>query len=251
MKRIGDLAGAVGTKLRDRTRSARNCLIHIGRASRSRVKQGQERLQHSYGKLLSITGRVVGQAKRFVQEVASGVKRSACILTQAGIEAERKYLLTMIPRVQQVIKQTRERIFKGNPHSSGKLVSLFEAHTEIIRKGKASKPTEFGKMVKIHEAEQQFVTHYEVYDERPSDSHLLVPALDIHEQQFGRPPRLVAADAGSSRHTTRPPPIPVGSNASRFPIAPPRASSARSSRRNDGSAMARSGAPGLKVASVS
>jgi len=40
----------------------------------------------------------------------------------------------MIPRVQQVMRQTRERIFKGNPHSSGKLVSLFEAHTEIIRK---------------------------------------------------------------------------------------------------------------------
>jgi IS5 family transposase len=102
----------------------------------------------------------------------------------------------MIARVRQVIRQTRECIFKGNPHSGGKLVSLFEAHTEIIRKGKASKPTEFGKMVKIQEAEQQIVTHYEVYDERPSDSHLLVPALDIHEQQFGRPPRLVAADAG-------------------------------------------------------
>jgi hypothetical protein len=75
-------------------------------------------------------------------------------------------------------------------------VSLFEAHTEIIRKGKASKPTEFGKMVKIQEAERQIVTHYEVYDERPSDSDLLVPALDVHEQQFGRPPRLGAADAG-------------------------------------------------------
>ena len=80
MKKIGELAGAVGAKLRDRTRSARHCLINIGRASRSRVKQGKERLQQSYGKLLCITGRVVGQAKRFVQEVASGVKRGACIL---------------------------------------------------------------------------------------------------------------------------------------------------------------------------
>jgi IS5 family transposase len=196
MRKIGDLAGAAGTKLRDRTRSVCHCLINIGRASRSRVRQGKERMQQSYGKLLSITGRVVGQAKRFVQEVASGVKGGACILTQAGIEAERKYLQTMIPRLQQVMRQTRERIFKGNPHSSGKLVSLFEAHTEIIRKGKASKPTEFGKMVKIQEAEQQIVTHYEVYDERPSDSDLLLPALDVHEQQFGRPPRLLAADAG-------------------------------------------------------
>ena len=101
----------------------------------------------------------------------------------------------MIPLVQQVMRQTRERIFKGNAHSKNKLLSLFEPHTEIIRKGKAAKPTEFGKMVKIQEAEQQIVTHYEVYDERPSDSDLLIPALDLHAQQFGTMPHLVAADA--------------------------------------------------------
>jgi len=37
-------------------------------------------------------------------------------------------------------------------------VSLFESHTEIIRKGKAAKPTEFGKMIKIQEAERQIIT---------------------------------------------------------------------------------------------
>jgi IS5 family transposase len=57
-------------------------------------------------------------------------------------------------------------------------------------------PTEFGKLVKIQEAEQQIVTHYEVYDERPSDAALLIPALDAHEQQLGRTPRRVTADAG-------------------------------------------------------
>ncbi len=102
----------------------------------------------------------------------------------------------MIPRVQQVMRQTRERVLRGHTRAPGKLVSLFEPHTEIIRKGKAAKPTEFGMIVKIQEAEQQIVTHYEVYDERPSDSDLLVPALLVHEQQFGRPPRLVTADAG-------------------------------------------------------
>ena len=83
----------------------------------------------------------------------------------------------MIPLVQQVMHQTRERLFKGNTHVPGKLVSLFEPHTEVIRKGKAAKPTEFGKMVKIQEAEAQIVTHYEVYDERPSDCDLLLPAI--------------------------------------------------------------------------
>ena len=67
---------------------------------------------------------------------------------------------------------------RGQHPSPGKLVSLFEPHTEIIRKGKASKPTEFGKMVKIQEAEHQIITPYEVYDQRPDDGALLIPAVE-------------------------------------------------------------------------
>jgi IS5 family transposase len=195
MKRITQLAGSAGAQLRDRTRSARRCLVQIGRASRSRAEQGKARLKRCYQRLLSITGRVVGQAKRFAREVATGAKSSAGVLEQALIQAERQYLETMLPRVLQVMHQTRERILHGNTRVTGKIVSLFEPHTEIIRKGKAAKPTEFGKMVKIQEAEQQIITHYEVYEERPSDADLLIPALDIHEQQLGRVPRLVTADA--------------------------------------------------------
>ncbi|MGH9830352.1 MAG: hypothetical protein ACREDR_44665 [Blastocatellia bacterium] len=59
---------------------------------------------------------------------------------------------------ERVMKQTRERVIKGNTHYEGKLVSIFEVETETTRKGKASKPTEFGKMVKIQEAENQIIT---------------------------------------------------------------------------------------------
>ena len=149
-----------------------------------------------YRRLIAITQRVVGQASRFVREVAHGIKRSKRRHDHAAIEGQRKYLESMIPHVQQVIRQTRARVDDGNTHAPGKIVSLFEPQTEIIRKGKAGKPTEFGKMVKIQEAEQQIVTHYEVYDQRPSDSELLIPSLDVHERQFGHMPRLVTADAG-------------------------------------------------------
>ena len=75
----------------------------------------------------------------------------------------------------------------------GKLVSVFEPHTEIIRKGKANRPTEFGNLVKIQEAEHQIITHYEVFAERPSDSALLIPAVEAHQQQLGKTPEMVAA----------------------------------------------------------
>lgn len=208
MQRIAKLAGRAGTKLRDRTRTVRYRVMEIARASRSRAAQGQgqERMKTCYRKLLYHTARVVGQAKRFAQEVATGVKRGRRILDQRHLHSARSYLEQMIPRVQQVMRQTRERIFKGNTHAPGKLVSMFrfEPHTEVIRKGKASKPTEFGKMVKIQEAEGQIVTHYEVYDERPSDSDLLLPAIALHEQLLGRKPYLVTADAAffSQRNET-------------------------------------------------
>jgi transposase, IS5 family len=57
----------------------------------------------------------------------------------------------MLPRVQQVIRQTKARIFHGDSRSEGKIVSLFEPSAEVIRKGKASKPTEFGKLVKLQQ----------------------------------------------------------------------------------------------------
>jgi IS5 family transposase len=195
MQRIAKIAGRAGTKLRDRSRAVGYQVRQIARASRSRVAQGQERLKASYRKLLYHTARVVGQAKRFAEEIATGRKHARGLLQQLRLEANRAYLERMIPLVRQVMHQARERVFKGNTHVPGKLVSLFEPHTEVIRKGKASKPTEFGKMVKVQEAEAQIVTHYEVYGQRPSDSDLLLPALNVHRKLLGRTPYLVTADA--------------------------------------------------------
>ena len=196
MKKITQVAGEVGAKLRDRTRSVQHRVMEIGRASRSKGKQGKEKMKALYQKLVSGTSRVVGQAKRFSAEIAQGVKRSSDLVQQAVLEGLRKELETMLPRVKQVLRQTKARVFGGDTHAEDKLVSLFEPSTEIIRKGKANKPTEFGKLVKIQEAESQIVTAYEVYENRPSDNELLLPAIEIHQQRLGRVPDLVAGDAG-------------------------------------------------------
>ena len=195
MKRIAAIAGNVGAKLRDRSRSVKYRILEIGRAARSKGGTGKEKLQQGYRKLLEATSRVVGQAKRFSREIASGIKKSSDVFQQAAMEGLRKELDTMAPRVQQVMQQTRARVLGGDTHVDGKLVSIFEPSTEVIRKGKASKPTEFGKMVKIQEAEDQMIICYEVFEKRPSDSTLLVPAIESHQEQLGRVPNLVAADA--------------------------------------------------------
>jgi transposase, IS5 family len=111
------------------------------------------------------------------------------------LEGLRLELDEMSSRVKQVMKQTRARIFGGSTRSEDKLLSLFEPSTEVIRKGKAAKPNEFGKMGKLWEAENQIIVDYEVYARRPHDSDLLVASIEKHQALLGRPPRLVAADA--------------------------------------------------------
>lgn len=191
MKKITELTGRAGTKLRNRMRTIGHRAMEIARTSRSKGPQVQKRL-----KLLTVTRKVVNQAKRFRNEVARGVKRAKHCEQKLVLKALEKNLETMLPRVQQVIRQTKARVLGGDVHVAGKLVSVFEPSTEVIRKGKASKPTEFGKMVKIQEAENQIITHYEVFEKRPKDADLLVPAVQKHERQFGRVPQLVAGDAG-------------------------------------------------------
>ena len=195
MKKITKIAGAVGTKLRDRSRSVKFRLLEIGRVARAKGSIDQDKLKRRYGQLLDATSRVVGQAKRFSAEISQGVKRARSVLEQLALEGLRQELDLMTSRVRQVMKQTRARIFRGNARSQGKLLSLFEPSTEVIRKGKAGKPNEFGKMVKLQEAENQIITDYEVYARRPYDSDLLVAAIETHRALLGRAPRLVAADA--------------------------------------------------------
>ena len=192
MKRVGQIAGQAGTQLRDRTRLVKRKVLAIARASRNQTESGKQKLQQAYVGLLDAASRVAGQARKFSQEIGNGIKRgSQKLLSQA-----KRQLDEMLPRVQQVLFQTRQRVLRGNTRVEGKLVSVFEPETEVIRKGKANKPTEFGKLVKIQEAENQLIISYQVLEQRPADSTLLIPSLKQHVQLFGRAPEALGADPG-------------------------------------------------------
>ena len=75
-------------------------------------------------------------------------------VVQGQITPRRKFL----PLVEKGVAQTQERVGKGNTHVVGKVLSLLEPHTEVIRKGKAHKPNEFGRLVRIDEVENGIVS---------------------------------------------------------------------------------------------
>jgi IS5 family transposase len=180
-----------GTLFRNRTRSVRRVTKQLIDAARRRSEQATQDVQDCYQQLLTLTEQVVAQAEQIQQH----------LLTQLGQQTDRtaqrllETLQTFVPRVKQVIDQTTRRVLEGEKVSAGeKLVSIFEPHTAIIRKGKAGKPTEFGRVLWLGETEGGIITQARVLAGNPDDAAQFVPSLDVHCEQFGHPPQLVAGD---------------------------------------------------------
>ena len=73
---------------------------------------------------------------------------------------------------------------------------MFEEHTELLKRGKAGKPIEFGHKVLIAQTAEKFIHHYQVYPKRQEDKELLKPTLKAHKQLFGTGPDVLATDKG-------------------------------------------------------
>lgn len=195
VRRAAALVGTGGRHLRDRQRSVTRRVFQIVAAARR--PQTRPVLQPRYRDLIALTRAVVREAETMRRRVSQQLRRMPGA-TRARLTRLQATLRRTLPLLQRVIRQTVARVVHGDTHVPGKVLSLFEPHTEAIRKGKAAKPTEFGTVVAIQEAEHQIITAYTVYPARPDDGALWVPALDTHAQLFGRPPDLAAADRGFS-----------------------------------------------------
>jgi IS5 family transposase len=193
VKTLEALVGRGRRAMRDRARSVTRRVLEIQYAARS--PQTRERLGDSYRRLVATTRAVLRDAETMQHRAAQRV-RTATDATRRGVGRAQRQLKTMIPLLRRVVAQTTQRVFEGDTHVPDKVVSLFEPHTTPIRKGKIVTPTEFGQLVSIQEADGQIVTAYAVHDGRPADSTLWEPALDAHEQTFGKPPDLAVADRG-------------------------------------------------------
>ena len=94
-----------------------------------------------------------------------------------------------------VIDQCERRILNGEKvPASEKIVSLFEDHTDIIRRGKSSCPTEFGHKVNFATGKSGLITQYQVLQGNPGDNELLAGVLEKHKQQYGGMPVKLSAD---------------------------------------------------------
>jgi transposase, IS5 family len=188
---LGDSPGRIRNRLRSVTRTVL-MIAYQARSAKTRVAFVQ-----SYRKLMATSRAVVRDATTMIHRLGQRI-RTAGALKDGLHRRAQDQLHAMRPIVHRVLAQTRARVLGGDTHVPDKVLSIFEPHTETIRKGKIAKPNEFGKLVTIQESEHQIITAYEVHTTRPADVTLWTAALDRHQAIFGRAPDLAAGDRGFS-----------------------------------------------------
>lgn len=167
----------------------KNLSYFIARNAGSGKKRTQRKVQKAYRTQIDRVRGIVGIAYE--------------ALTLAGpLDFDTAELAHYVPIVERIIDQAERRIFNGEMvPADEKVYSLFEEHTELLQRGKAGKPIEFGHKILIAQTGEKFIHHYQVLPKRMDDTELLEPTLQAHEQLFGVMPDVLAADKGFYKST--------------------------------------------------
>jgi IS5 family transposase len=193
---VGRAKGVVGTavagvrdQFRDRTRSAKRLARQIGEAARRKGEAGAVVRRAVYERLLEVARASLRQGRQVRAALVAAETTASDRLVQT--------LDRILELVTQVVDQTRRRVRDGVAVPAGeKLVSLFEPHTAVIRRGKLDRPTEFGRKVWVDEVEGGIVSDYRVLPGNPADVTQVEASLDEHQRHFGHPPDLFTGDRG-------------------------------------------------------
>ena len=156
----------------------------IARNASSKRKKTQREVKRQYATLI--------KRVRWIHGVGQQVCKKAFA---AGYTVSE--LSHYLPLVAQIVEQAHRRIIQGEKvPSDEKLYSLFEEHTELIVRGKAGKPIEFGHKILVAQTGEKYIHHYNVMKKRIEDKELLLPAIEAHKEMFGEYPHVLSTDKG-------------------------------------------------------
>jgi IS5 family transposase len=188
MSGVRDDLRAVGCVHRFHTKKIKKLAQYIGRNSDKKDKGVQRKIKSTYRTLIERVKWIVSVGE------AAGQLLSGCSLHAMVAAVELKHYL---PITGKVIGQAERRVLLGQQvPSSEKIYSLFEDHTELIKRGKARKPIEFGHKVVLAETGEKFIIHYETMSKQRADTELIEESLNAHKKVFRCRPDLLAGDKG-------------------------------------------------------
>jgi len=177
---------------RNRTRAARRRMLKIQRMA---AKDRHHHQAQTYRELIEITEEVVDGARQVLRRTRAA--RGKDPIAALALGELRTEIADYCQLGDRVIDQARRRVLEGEQvPTAEKIYSIFEPHTDLIKRGKVLTPVEFGHKVFLAESEQGLITQYEVLTGNPSDEDHVEPSLDRHRATFGRAPDLYGSDRG-------------------------------------------------------
>jgi transposase, IS5 family len=175
----------------NRSRSARRRMQEIQRMT---SQQRGHRQVDKYRQLIGIAEQVVADARGVLQKTKNV---RVGWLREITIQSLRREIEQYCGLADRVIDQSRRRVLEGQPVANAqKVFSIFEPHTDLIKRGKILKDIEFGHKVFLAESARGLITQYRVLDGNPSDQDQVQAALDRHQKTFRRSPELCSLDRG-------------------------------------------------------
>jgi IS5 family transposase len=176
----------------NRTRAARRRMQEIQRLT---PKERHERQTEKYRELIGVTEEVVNSAHKVVEQTRKA--RGKDVVADLAIGELRKEIDHYCGLGGRVIDQARRRVLQGEQvPNAEKIYSIFETHTDLIKRGKVQTPIEFGHKVFLAESAQGLITQYEVLEGNPGDDQQVESSLERHKETFGRAPELYGSDRG-------------------------------------------------------
>jgi IS5 family transposase len=178
----------VGLSHRFHVKKVKKLAYFISRNSNKNDKRTKKKIKSTYRKLIDRVN--------WITEVGWSAK---ILLSEGSYKARvvSGKLEHYIPIVEKIIDQAERRVFKGEKVPSvEKVYSLFEDHTELIKRGKAGKPIEFGHKVLLAETGEKFILHYSAMPKQRADKDLLDETIKAHGKIFNKAPEVLAADKG-------------------------------------------------------
>ena len=178
-------------------RRAKREALTITRAASQKGRRARS-LKRPYKRLIRRVEGILSWAADVAHGLVSGIELQRYdARAHAHAEVLVEELAHFHPLGERVVDQSRRRVLHGESvPNSEKLFSLFEPHTELLKRGKAGQDIEFGHMIQIQQVAEKFITDYEVYEQKPVEHTLLEPALVQHRDLFGCDPSELSADKG-------------------------------------------------------
>ena len=180
-----------------KTKTVKRLHTKIARIS-GKKKKDNEKAKDLYIQLIAHIGRLLAWVPSVIVRLSDGLDADIyemfdALIVESTIEQINHYRLLGL----RVVDQAQRRVIEGKKvPNDEKIFSIFEPHTELLIRGKAGKPIEFGHMISLQQVEEKFITDYEVFMKRPVESALIDPALKSHRNFFGKNPKELSTDKG-------------------------------------------------------